>query len=53
VEKVFSSLDGLVEQFPDETFVAAYHAARIIRDLGHGPGQPPAPPAPPPGNRTL
>ncbi|HBJ84008.1 MAG TPA: hypothetical protein DDZ88_09100 [Verrucomicrobiales bacterium] len=50
VEAVFASLDGLVEQFPDKTFVAAYHAARIVRDLGHGPGTEPtpAPPAPPP-----
>ena len=50
VEAVFASLDGLVEQFPDKTFVAAYHAARTIRDNGHGPGTEPtpAPPAPPP-----
>jgi hypothetical protein len=50
VEKVFNSLDGLVEQFPDKTFVAGYHAARTVRDLGHGPvTEPtPAPPAPPP-----
>lgn len=45
VEKVFTSLDGLVEQFTDKTFVAAYHAARTVRDLGHGPGAdtPPVP----------
>lgn len=50
VEAVFASLDGLVEQFPDKTFVAAYHAARTIRDNGHGAGTEPtpAPPAPPP-----
>jgi hypothetical protein len=50
VEKVFTSLDGLVEQFSDKTFVAGYHAARIIRDLGHGPAAEPNPasPAPPP-----
>jgi cellobiose-specific phosphotransferase system component IIB len=50
VEKVFTSLDGLVEQFSDKTFVAGYHAARTVRDLGHGPvTEPtPAPPAPPP-----
>lgn len=50
VEAVFASLDGLVEQFPDKVFVAAYHAARVVRDLGHGPGgeAPPAPPVPPP-----
>lgn len=47
VEAVFSSLDGLVEQFADKTFVAAYHAVRSIRDLGHGPGAVPTPPAPP------
>lgn len=38
VEAVFASLDGLVEQFTDKTFVASYHAARTVRDLGHGPG---------------
>jgi len=48
VEAIFVSLDGLVEQFTDKTFVAAYHAARTIRDLGHGPGAEPTPPAPPP-----
>lgn len=50
VEAVFASLDGLVEQFTDKTFVGGYHAARTVRDNGHGPGaepapQPPAPPA--------
>jgi hypothetical protein len=38
VEAVFASLDGLVEQFTDKTFVGGYHAARTVRDLGHGPG---------------
>lgn len=56
VEEIFVSMDGLVEQFTDKVFVAGYHAARTVRDLGHGPGapvppppspQPPAPPAPP------
>lgn len=50
VEALFASLDGLVEQFADKIFVAAYHAARAIRDNGGGPGAEPvsAPPAPPP-----
>lgn len=49
VEAIFGRMDGLVEQFPDKVFVAAYHAARVVRDLGHGPGTtPPAPPTPPP-----
>lgn len=50
VEAVFESLDGLVEQFADKTFVGGYHAARTIRDNGHGPAteQAPAPPASPP-----
>jgi hypothetical protein len=45
VEAVFASLDGLVEQFTDKTFVGGYHAARTVRDLGHGPGAetPPTP----------
>ncbi len=47
VEKVFTSLDGLVEQFSDKTFVAGYHAARTVRDLGHGPGAEPPPVTPP------
>ena len=37
VEAHFASLDVLVEQFPHSTFIAGYHAARTIRDLGHGP----------------
>ena len=48
VEAVFASLDGLVEQFSDKTFVAGYHAARTVRDLGHGPAAATTPPAPPP-----
>jgi len=48
VEAIFASLDGLVEQFADKTFVAAYHAARTVRDNGGGPGAEPAPPAPAP-----
>jgi len=47
VEAVFAGLDGLVEQFSDKTFVAAYHAARTVRDLGRGPAAE-APPSPPP-----
>ncbi|MBE7497467.1 MAG: hypothetical protein HS117_21180 [Verrucomicrobiaceae bacterium] len=49
VEAIFTRMDGLVEQFTDKVFVAAYHAARVVRDLGHGPGggTPPAPVPPP------
>lgn len=43
VEAIFASLDGLVEQFADKTFVGGYHAARTVRDLGHGPGGVPTP----------
>jgi hypothetical protein len=50
VESIFERMDALVDQFPDKVFVAAYKAARTIRDLGHGAGgdasQPPSPPAP-------
>jgi hypothetical protein len=48
VEAVFASLDGLVEQFADKTFVAGYHAARTIRGNGGGHGAEPTPPAPAP-----
>jgi len=46
VEAIFAAMDGLVEQFTDRTFVQGYHAARTVRDAGHGPT--PTPPAPPP-----
>ena len=53
VEAIFGSLDNLIEQFGDSAFVAGYKAARITRDLGHGPATPPetppSPPAPPAG----
>lgn len=48
VEAMFASLDNLVDQFPDKNFVNGYKAARVVRDLGHGPGAPEPPPAPPP-----
>lgn len=48
VEAIFASMDALVDQFADRNFVESYKAARIVRDLGHGPGEPPPPPAPPP-----
>jgi hypothetical protein len=50
VEAIFARMDALVDQFPDKVFVASYKAARIIRDLGHGPAtqEPTPPPAPQP-----
>jgi hypothetical protein len=48
VEAVFARMDALAEQFTDTVFVAGYRAARVVRDLGHGPGSSPPPPAPPP-----
>lgn len=47
VEAIFGSLDNLVVQFSNTVFVQGYQAARITRDLGHGPGEPPAPPPTP------
>jgi hypothetical protein len=44
VEALFTSLDNLVVQFRNPVFVKGYQAARITRDLGHGPGDEPAPP---------
>lgn len=44
VEAIFTSLDSLVVQFPNPVFVKGYQAARITRDLGHGPWDSPAPP---------
>jgi len=35
VEAIFASMDGLVEQFRDESFVEGYFAARSVVDAGH------------------
>ncbi len=49
VEAKFDSLDNLILQFngtaAGRALVAAYQAARIVRDLGVGP-KPPKPPGP-------
>lgn len=56
VEQIFAQLDDLILSF-DETpvgsaMISAYQNARIVRDLGHGPGNdeptPPPPASPPP-----
>ena len=44
MEAIFTSLDSLVVQFPNPVFVKGYQAARITRDLAHGPWDSPAPP---------
>jgi len=52
VEEKFIALDDLILQFANgavagRALVAAYQAARVVRDLGSGPGPtPPTPPAP-------
>ena len=52
VEAKFAVLDDLILQFSGtaagRALIASHQEARIIRDLGAGPGQPPAPPTPPP-----
>ena len=48
VEAIFASMDGLIDQFPDKNFVEAYKAARVVRNLGAGPGEPQPPPPPHP-----
>jgi hypothetical protein len=35
VEAIFAKMDGLVEQFPDDTFIDGYLAARSVVDAGH------------------
>jgi hypothetical protein len=35
VEAIFAKMDGLVEQFPDDTFIEGYFAARSVVDAGH------------------
>jgi hypothetical protein len=49
VEKKFGELDDLILLFgktaPGRALIAAYRAARIVRDAGHGPQAAPPPPA--------
>ena len=51
VEALFVTLDDVILQFgkteAGRDLIAAHQAARIIRDLGAGPGQPPTPPPAP------
>lgn len=53
VEAKFAELDDMVLRFnttaAGQAMIAAYQAARVVRDLGHGPGEedPPTPPTPP------
>jgi hypothetical protein len=51
VEARFESLDDLILAFnttpAGRDLIAAFKEARIIRDAGHGPKEPPAPPTPP------
>ena len=51
VEAKFEGLDDLILAFntteAGRSLIAAYKAARIIRDAGHGPTPPPVPPVPP------
>ena len=35
VEAIFAKMDGLVAQFPDDTFIDGYLAARSVVDAGH------------------
>ena len=52
VEAKFEALDDFILAFDTtpagRTLIAGFRQARIIRDAGHGPGEPPAPPAPTP-----
>lgn len=56
VETMFGQLDDMILRFnktaAGQAMIAAYHAARIVRDLGHGPSAtPPTPPAPATGSK--
>ena len=52
VEAQFEALEDFILAFDTtpagRTLIAGFKQARIIRDAGHGPGEPPAPPAPTP-----
>lgn len=51
VETLFEGIDNLILAYNEteagRSLIAAYKAARIIRDAGHGPTPPPVPPIPP------